>query len=119
MLIYRESTVQCIFLIIKPQTTLHHVMRCIVTCNVVRLCHFAGGFCGLVNTPIRMDFKLSNHEAYSNNAELGKCSFVNHELDVCKGLVEGPSPKHSKCSIDWSLPNNGLAGEVDHLHWKQ
>ena len=110
---------QCSFSIIKLQITLHHAVQCIVTCGVVWLCHFADGFCSLVNTPIRMDLGLSNHEAYSNNAKLGKCSFVNQELDVCKGLVEGPSPKHSKYSIDWSLPNNGSVGEVDHLCWKQ
>ena len=30
----------CSFLIIKPQTALHHV----VWCDAVRLCHFVGGF---------------------------------------------------------------------------
>ena len=56
---------------------------------------------------IRMDFGLSNHEAHSNNVELGKCSFVNQKLNIRdKGMVVGYSPKRSKCSIDWSLPNN-------------
>ena len=32
------------FLIIKPQTALHHAMRCIITYSAVRLCYFAGGF---------------------------------------------------------------------------
>ena len=36
----------CSFLIIKPQTALHHVvwcdaMRCIITCDAVWLCYFA------------------------------------------------------------------------------
>ena len=39
----------CGFLIIKPQTALHHAMwygvvRCTITCGTVRLCHFAGDF---------------------------------------------------------------------------
>ena len=39
----------CGFLIIKPQIALHHAVwcgavRCNITCGVVRLCHFAGGF---------------------------------------------------------------------------
>ena len=58
-----------------------------------------------------MDFELSNHEAHSNNVELGKRSFVNQELDIRdKGSAGGFSPKHSKCSIDWSLPNNAQRG---------
>ena len=36
--------VQCCFLIIKPQTALHHAMWCIVICSAERLCHFASGF---------------------------------------------------------------------------
>ena len=32
----------CGFLIIKPQTALHNVVRCTITC--MRLCHFAGSF---------------------------------------------------------------------------
>ena len=51
----------CGFLIIKPQTTQHHAVRCTVTCGAMQLCHFVGSFgavfcglcglCGLVNTP--------------------------------------------------------------------
>ena len=47
ILIYREGVVRCSlysFLIIKSQITLHHVVRCTITCSVVRLCHFAGSF---------------------------------------------------------------------------
>ena len=49
MLIYREDAMRCSlcgFLIIKPQTSLHQcsAVQCIVTCGVVWLCHFAGGF---------------------------------------------------------------------------
>ena len=47
ILIYREGAVRCGlcgFLIIKPQTVLHHAVRCIITCSAVWLCHFAGGF---------------------------------------------------------------------------
>ena len=39
-----EGAVQCSFYIIKPQTALHHAVRCTVTCDAVRLCHFASGF---------------------------------------------------------------------------
>ena len=40
---------RCGFLIIKPQTTLHHAVWCGVMhyylrCGAVRLCHFAGSF---------------------------------------------------------------------------
>lgn len=35
---------RCYLLIIKPQIALHHEVRCIVTCSVVRLCNFIGGF---------------------------------------------------------------------------
>ena len=38
------GAVRCGFLIIKPQTALHHGMRCIVACGAVRLCYFAGNF---------------------------------------------------------------------------
>ena len=40
----------CGFLIIKPQTALHHAVRCNITCGaVIPLC---GRFsCGLVDTP--------------------------------------------------------------------
>ena len=44
----------CGFLIIKPQTTLHHAMWCDAVRCTVRLCYFAGdfgGLSGLVNTP--------------------------------------------------------------------
>ena len=34
----------CGFLIIKPQTALHHAVRCTITCGAMRLYHFAGGF---------------------------------------------------------------------------
>ena len=34
----------CGFLIIKPQTTLHHTVRYTITCGAMRLCHFASGF---------------------------------------------------------------------------
>ena len=51
----------CGFLIIKPQTALHHAVWCNITCGAVQLYHFAGdfgavfvvcaGLCSLVNTP--------------------------------------------------------------------
>ena len=34
----------CGFLIIKPQTALHHAVWCNITCGAVRLYHFAGDF---------------------------------------------------------------------------
>ena len=34
----------CGFLIIKPQTALHHAVWCNITCGSVRLCHFASDF---------------------------------------------------------------------------
>ena len=37
----------CGFLIIKPQTALHHAVcavRCTITCSAVQLCHFVSGF---------------------------------------------------------------------------
>ena len=34
----------CGFLIIKPQTALHHAVRCTITCGAVWLYHFADGF---------------------------------------------------------------------------
>ena len=35
MLIYIEGAVQCSFLIIKPQTALHHAVRSTITCGAV------------------------------------------------------------------------------------
>ena len=32
------------FLIIKPQTALHHAVWCTITCGTVRLCYFASDF---------------------------------------------------------------------------
>ena len=35
---------QCSFLIIKPQTALHYLVRCTVTYGSVQLCYFVNGF---------------------------------------------------------------------------
>ena len=34
----------CGFLIIKPQTALHHAVWCTITCGAVQLCYFADSF---------------------------------------------------------------------------
>ena len=44
-----HHVVWCGFLIIKPQTTLHHAVWCgamhyYLRCGAVRLCHFVGSF---------------------------------------------------------------------------
>ena len=61
MLIYRDGVVQCGFLIIKPQTALHHA---------VWLYHFVGSFydlCGLVNTPNHKFTCFSSRSIYTPN----------------------------------------------------
>ena len=35
---------RCSFLIIKPQTALHHVVQCTFACSVMWLCYFASNF---------------------------------------------------------------------------
>ena len=56
-------------------------VRCTVTCGAVQLCHFASGFCGLLNTPKFNHLSLA-HKKW-------KLSFTPHSLLQLSFVFEG------------------------------